>query len=665
MSSRALRKLQRKRDVVSSVVSVAHESSDRNSDSDAESVVTPKKNPFELLGSENSDEAAEESDSPVSVVQRPSTAPSNRKKKAAKKQSKQTLQQDNHDDIDKILKELHDEYGDIGLSTNAIEAVNMKTILDHHFAIDSRMLDADVEMSRVFGSKVVRDEIRAKKYAKTSKRTILVHCRQAWSKLSNTGISMEVVQTNSTIQPTVFSFVHSKAYQEGQRQFVQAIESHNPEALTTLLQFYPSNVDILLQLSEICKHQNEIASAGELVERALYTFERSFHSLFNISAGNCKISYDRVENRSFLICLYRHIEHLSRKGCWRTAFEFQKLLANIEVGNDSLCSLLFLDIYAIKSKEFVWYKKFWEDCAGEQKLHTLPNVAYSIALIHWELEREHGENHDFSSQLLQQAIARFPTTFNALTKDITSSQQIFVNSPFFYSYKEHGRTSESAFEMLGILYAEKATSVWKVPELLSWLNSQATIVSEDASLATPPKYIEDALQFRVLHPSTALPFLRNVYRIIFISDIRSLISYIPQTTSAEDMVMYDPFPPLNVEKSVYAEYRETLLNQHNEAGSGESYLDMTRRWFAGILARNNGNLEGEARHEENEDAHEEEIERDMNDDPHDEGMNVPNETSGLRSLFERIGLGGILGSTGASNDQHEATDEHPNNDVTD
>lgn len=34
-----------------------------------------------------------------------------------------------------------------------------------------------------------------------------------------------------------------------------------------------------------------------LLERALYIFERSFHTLFNVSRGNCRLEYRRAENR--------------------------------------------------------------------------------------------------------------------------------------------------------------------------------------------------------------------------------------------------------------------------------------------------------------------------------------------------------------------------------
>ena len=35
-----------------------------------------------------------------------------------------------------------------------------------------------------------------------------------------------------------------------------------------------------------------------LLERALYAFESSFHSLFSLTQGTCRLDYRRPENRS-------------------------------------------------------------------------------------------------------------------------------------------------------------------------------------------------------------------------------------------------------------------------------------------------------------------------------------------------------------------------------
>lgn len=100
---------------------------------------------------------------------------------------------------------------------------------------------------------------------------------------------------------------------------------------------FPYHIDSLLQLSEVCKANGDAAMGAELIgiffalfnnlERALYSFEKTFHPMFNLSTGTSRLDFDRVENRSLFLALFRHVDVIARKGCWRTAFEFQKLLS--------------------------------------------------------------------------------------------------------------------------------------------------------------------------------------------------------------------------------------------------------------------------------------------------------------------------------------------------
>ena len=85
------------------------------------------------------------------------------------------------------------------------------------------------------------------------------------------------------------------------------------------------HIDSLLQLSDICKMGDDSAMAGksfvnnklyvhyidmyfiaaELVERAIYALESSFHPLFNLASGTCHLDYKRQENRAIFIALFR------------------------------------------------------------------------------------------------------------------------------------------------------------------------------------------------------------------------------------------------------------------------------------------------------------------------------------------------------------------------
>lgn len=60
---------------------------------------------------------------------------------------------------------------------------------------------------------------------------------------------------------------------------------------------YPYHVNSLLQLSDICRLSEDLAMAAELVEKALFALECSFHPSFNVALGTCRLDYKRQQNR--------------------------------------------------------------------------------------------------------------------------------------------------------------------------------------------------------------------------------------------------------------------------------------------------------------------------------------------------------------------------------
>lgn len=92
-------------------------------------------------------------------------------------------------------------------------------------------------------------------------------------------------------------------------------------------------------MSEILKHQGSLSEAADLigmddlfqgrtliVERALFALDCGIHPMFNLSLGTTRLPFQYFENRSFYLAIWHHTESLGRRGCWRTALEFNKLL---------------------------------------------------------------------------------------------------------------------------------------------------------------------------------------------------------------------------------------------------------------------------------------------------------------------------------------------------
>jgi Transcriptional repressor TCF25 len=128
------------------------------------------------------------------------------------------------------------------------------------------------------------------------------------------------------------------------------------------------------------------------------------HSLFNVSKGGVRLCFNRVENRPIFYALMRHVDFLGRKGCWRAALEFQKLLFSFDPESDPVCATLGLDFLAMKAGEFAWFIEFYNEFREIKGLDLMPNAVYSLAMATWEIETLNGDTHDKSEELLRNAV---------------------------------------------------------------------------------------------------------------------------------------------------------------------------------------------------------------------------------------------------------------------
>ncbi len=82
--------------------------------------------------------------------------------------------------------------------------------------------------------------------------------------------------------------------------------------------------------------------------------------------------------------LFKYIDILGKKGCFRTALEYNKLLLKINVNDPTAC-LLSIDFNAISSKQYTYLINFTQQFssyigAKKESLYLMPNFCYSIAL---------------------------------------------------------------------------------------------------------------------------------------------------------------------------------------------------------------------------------------------------------------------------------------------
>ena len=91
---------------------------------------------------------------------------------------------------------------------------------------------------------------------------------------------------------------------------------------------------------QVLKIQGDLQTAAGFTERAIYCFESSFHTLFNMATGACRLDYNHFENRAFFLSVFRHTTFVAGRGCWRTAFEYTKFLLSLSPDADPLAAIL-------------------------------------------------------------------------------------------------------------------------------------------------------------------------------------------------------------------------------------------------------------------------------------------------------------------------------------
>ncbi|CAO3702702.1 unnamed protein product [Rhizopus stolonifer] len=407
-------------------------------------------------------------------------------------------------ELDKVLQQMNKK------SKKNKETYNENTETRRHLlSVNTRLLDAEAEMKRLFGSHVVNNENRG--HGRILKKSKFATPKPEWPPYKRNGLSMEFIENKEGTSE--FAFRHSEAYQDNQLEFLNAVSTHNPDALVYLIRRYPYHVDTLLQLSEVAKHSGDWVTAGDFIERALFACERALHPQFSLGSGNVRLSFKRSENRSFFLAIFRHIQFLARRGCWRTAFEFNKLLFALDPLQDPLGSLLTLDHFALVAKDYDYVIKMYQDWKTDGSMYptdlsNMPNFAFSAAYAQFKLNK---------TTSLQQAVDKFPLTHQLLLEKLDKPTENKQSSQVFLS----------AFQTI---YVERAFELFKEPEVLSWLTEH--------SHQTTASFSAQDLKCQA---NGELP--QNIARFLLLTDNQRLLSLVPSKYTNQSYQMYDPLPP--------------------------------------------------------------------------------------------------------------------------
>ncbi|KAF2872280.1 transcriptional repressor TCF25-domain-containing protein [Massariosphaeria phaeospora] len=606
MSSRALRRAQRELEERQQLESAGQQDDVPDSDEDVVPPTQPKPSLFAMLndtGDDDADESAEEEhDTSQDIGAVSSEPPANKSNKSRKKkkkgkgpakpqESEPTLTSSRNgsdlDEIDRALLALKTSDPSSARHTDHPHATidEEKQQLYSALAVDTQHLHAANEMRKLFGRAAVNggpdDEPgRARQRGRGQqegiaavvagrnapanrnlaslglRRNIFIQGKEEWPRATSGGLGMEVVKKrdDGSIE---YRFVHNVTYQSVQGEFDTCVASMDPDRMVQLLQFNPYHISTLLQVSEIAKQQRDNATAGDLLERALFSFGRAVQSTFasNLSQGKARLDFRRTENREFWLAVWRYITTLGLRATWRTAFEWAKLLLQMAPEDDPYCIRLLIDQLALRGREPQAVVDLVESDHLQRIWKMPPNLAMSVVLAHDRLKQPQK-----ARTALKAAIKEYPWIAARLCKDLEISP---IPKPIWG--KEPVGDHQ---ELLCHLYVPKAKDLWNTTEATSLLVEVAYSIEEELGTGESPYWLANINEV-------------DVARHVILSDDRELLSLIDPQLKAKYTSTSDPLPP---DDSIVS-YSPTTPRNPGGQDLGEALLvelESLRQYFNGI-----------------------------------------------------------------------------------
>ncbi|XP_025115412.1 transcription factor 25-like isoform X1 [Pomacea canaliculata] len=561
MSNRALKKLQPQTDAYSLPDVDLLDNTDVTDDLPCHSRKGKQKKPANLFavlmenGDEDKDnEPVDEASGACERIEDGSTNSGKKKRPKKKKKKKQdvthevsTSPVEVEDEVEASIQEVNRILGNSGFSLedSSKEAnVELSLTLKALLSVEYKNLNADAEMRKIFGSHVVQAEHgRGRHRNRTSQRSgRLVQPKENWPVFGRTGLSMTMMHQADSKKAGAgnsqcFTFEHSPQYQQVQFLFLDAVQSYNPQNIANIIHEHPYHIDSLIQLSEIFRMSEDLQTAVDLIERAIHVFEYAFHPLFNIATGNCRLDFRRQENRAFFLVLFKHLVNVGQRGCNRTALEFCKLLLNLDPDGDPLCVLLMIDFYALRSEQYTFLIRMYEEWESSRNLLQLPNFAFSVPLAMFHLA---GENENYvqkADEMLADALLMFPGLLMPLLNKCGICPDKEVSNHSFFGASSQSSQSPALLQLV-TLYVNRCHACWKEPEVLFWLEKvvKSTLQRVDAG---DPRVQNFAEKRKMRYQGTP----RNIYRHFIISEIKDATATLPPELVNTPVLTYDPLPP--------------------------------------------------------------------------------------------------------------------------
>ncbi|XP_019107063.2 uncharacterized protein LOC104904926 [Beta vulgaris subsp. vulgaris] len=547
----------------------SEELEERFDDDESDTEAQPK-NPFDLLNDDDDDlgngqddesndveDPLEENINNSGSVMRspvPTVPASNKKSKKKKKKKNKEGSLPNANGSKKFVEADLETLSIDNSSHKASSSKDVKvrdTVIKHSkssiLKVDPKFLNADYELRRIFGSKVVSSfenanqagtsrQVRGgRRGGYSHRKCILVSSSEHWPRWDGS-LSMELIETKDN--NNYFRYVHSASYSQAQRGFEAAKSIHDLNGVASILMHHPYHVDSLITLADYFRFSGEHQMAADAIAKCLYALECAWHPMFSPFQGDCRLEYTHEVNKPLFSALFSHMKNLDRRGCHRSALEVCKLLLSLDPA-DPMGAMFSIDHFALRAEEYSWLEQFSDQYQSDNSLWNFPNFAYSLAICRLYLERESSSkdvkidyDQETSFGLMKQALMLHPPVLKRLVEKVPLKDQAWITitkNPFF-RYEDTGILS---LDHLIRIYVERSYIIWRLPDVQKLLKDAALEVIEtlkhDASEANTWACVR----------KEAFPSVKNEYAHLMVSDFSDTVATMPPE-NLQNFMMVDP-----------------------------------------------------------------------------------------------------------------------------
>ena len=319
------------------------------------------------------------------------------------------------------------------------------------------------------------------------------------------------------------------------------------------------HVSTLLQVSSVAKQDQNMALAAELCERALFTFGRVTTSAFrqNIEQGKARLDFRRPENRQFWLAGYHYIKSLIRKGTYRTALEWAKLLYSLDA-KDPYAMRHFIHLLAIRAHESKWLIDFIDELEKSSDNRDTIYLRQSLVLAKLQIGDASGARADL----------------------VNGMQQV----PWLYCALFQELNLDTPPSIWGINADSNARSFWtklyiyQVKDL--WNNTQAIGLLQDVAKSIDKVNISHL-------PADDPPADIGATRLAYLDGQTSLLAVAPrELLDRQPNYEFDPLPPPEEENIFSGEGTRLPWQEHSrQSNTQNSEIEARMR---NLFARNAG-----------------------------------------------------------------------------